>query len=782
MTRQITDFNRGTQLIAHFAQMFAAGFKVPLLSAIALYLGLAWYKLHATFSEGQFYLIAMKFYAAMWRFMEFDPAKLVSLRSPYGGTFQLEISQLEEFPSVVRAWDQLVSVLLQSAWLATLIFVPVILLFVWIAARFGKHSKGRRHQRGRKLATTAELIALISKLNAGRKAEELRSAIGRAWRFARRAELVRAGLWFKPFSLVGIPWPWREEQTHAMLIGSTGTGKTVAMMDLLDQIRARGQRSVVFDLTGAYVGTYYDPARDTILHPLDARCPRWSIFDECRNEAEFMAAAEALIPSDGGGEGQFWVQGARLLFANMCKALVEHDMATNEDLATSLMTADVETVYEFVKDTPAAPMSSPDSPKLADSVRAVFNANAQALMYLPKTGRQFSIRDWVCEGKQDGAILFVSARYIDLPVCRQLLTLWLNSAVNTLMSLPTSRTLRLWFLIDELGALHRLPALEAGMRTARNFGGAFVTGVHTQAKLKETYGTNAASELSSLAKTKLILGNPDPETARWCSEIIGNGEVQDMNEGFSFSYNNARDSVNLNPERHEVRIVLPEEIASLDPLNGYICLPGSLPPAPVKIVPITRAVIAEGFSPRSDFELVRGSKRRKGKPALDGKSGADAGQADSASDESGRGNEARIDAAHPPVEPAAGGRLGNRRTVESSDRAQQGILDLQPGLLPAEAAAKDGQVASRNTQNERSEAVGSDGARGVIAGTDAAPNTANPSADPIRESLAAAQGRSRGQRATKRVQRRRAADERNLDAAGGIDRDRGPDLGDFGSD
>ena len=56
-------------------------------------------------------------------------------------------------------------------------------------------------------------------------------------------------------------WPWRQEQTHAMLVGSTGTGKTVAMMDLLDQIRARGHRSIVFDLTGAYISTYFDPSR-----------------------------------------------------------------------------------------------------------------------------------------------------------------------------------------------------------------------------------------------------------------------------------------------------------------------------------------------------------------------------------------------------------------------------------------------------------------------------------------------------------------------------------------
>ena len=773
MKRNITDFNRGSQLIAHFAQMFAAGFKVPVFAAIAIYCWLCWYQVSTSLDEPALRLIVMKLYAEGWQFMELDPAKMVTLSSPFGGTFDLAIGRVADFPAVVRAWSAFTAILIRSAWLSALIFVPAVSLFFWIAARFGKNSKARKHQRGRKLATTADLIDMVKVHNGARQIDELRKVLGRAWRLASRKELVSAGIVFEPFSLGGVPWPWREEQTHAMLIGSTGTGKTVALMDVLDQVRNRGLRSIVFDLTGAYVATYYDPSRDTILHPLDARCPRWSIFDECRNEAEFMAASEALIPSDGGGDGQFWVHGARMLFTNMCKALVERDMATNEDLATSLMTADVKQIYEFVKDTPAAPMSSPDSPRLADSVRAVFNANAQALMYLPKEGPQFSIRDWVNEGVNDGAILFVSARYIDLPVCRQLLTLWLNSAVNTLMAMPTTDALRLWFLIDELGALHRLPALEAGMRTARNFGGAFVTGVHTQARLKETYGANAAAELSSLAKTKLILGNPDPETARWCSEIIGNGEVQDMNEGFSFSYNNARDSVNLSPERREVRIVMPEQIGDLDPLNGFICLTGSLPPAPVLLEPRTRPTVAQGFIARGDFDLVRGSKRRDGsaiQPGAEAESGA---ARTGAQDDGGKEPILRAADIEQMPKPPSKGRRKMRQEVRD-----QGLLDLRDGAVapsgvPSEPLALQSPMlvdhglneSPANEVGEPSEAGASltdTASTGAVNGSAAVPNGA----------------RAREGEVARRAAQKRSATEH--DALGGPDTDREPDLGEFG--
>lgn len=778
MTRMVTDFNTGSQQIAHFTQMFAVGFKVPLLCTLALFSWFAWFQLQ-TLNEDQVILIFMKIYAACWRFMELDPHKLVTLKSAFGGSFQIAISRVEDFPSVVRAWDLFAAALAHSAWLTSLIALPATAAFAWGATWFGRYSKSRKHQRGRRLVSTRELLKMVKAANRSRRAEELRTVIGRAWRFASRRELAALSLDFKPFTLAGVPWPWREEQTHAMLVGSTGTGKTVALMDLLDQVRARGQRSVVFDLTGAYVAAYYDPARDTILHPLDARCPRWSIFDECSNPAEFMAAADALIPSDGGGEGQFWVQGARMLFTNMCCSLVEHDMASNEHLASKLMTADVATVYEFVKDTPAAAMSSPDSPKLADSVRAVFNANAQALLYLPKEGPQFSIRNWVREGKQDGAILFISARYIDLPVCRQLLTLWLNSAVNTLMAEKPTRHLRMWFVIDELGALHRMPALEAGMRTARNFGGAFVTGVHTQAKLREVYGIEAAHELSSLAKTKVILGNPDHDTAKWCSEVIGNGEVRDMNMGFSFGYANNRDSVSLSSEQREVRIVMPEEISDLNPLHGYICLPGSFPPAPVHLAIKQRSDVAIGYIPRSDFELVRGSKilapkggrRSPGRKDKDDQGGEQRQETDSqgGSDESGRGSEARPGSRK--ERSLKQGAKQRRGGVKQQHR--QGRLDLREGLpsLAEKLAARAPGDDPRGHGN-----VARDGRAAPPSGGDTMPQTGEGQGKARLESEA----KKHSQATSKRALQRRGAIQREIEGSSEAEKDRSPDLGDFG--
>ena len=59
-------------------------------------------------------------------------------------------------------------------------------------------------------------------------------------------------------------------------------GKTVLISDLVAQIRERGERCILYDKMGSYTRAFFDPARDVLMNPLDARAPRWSPFLEAR--------------------------------------------------------------------------------------------------------------------------------------------------------------------------------------------------------------------------------------------------------------------------------------------------------------------------------------------------------------------------------------------------------------------------------------------------------------------------------------------------------------------
>ncbi len=598
MKRNLLNFTRGSQLLGHFGFMFAAGLKGPIVIAAVVIGGLCWWNLSKGLSPHETYLVWMRIYAAIYGFMEFDPAKNIAIETGLGGTVQMPLGVVEHYPPIILAWMHMLALLKLALTRSALALLPAMIAFYWFAARFGSRSKERKHERGALLATLPELTAEIGEHNTRERKRELSEAMGIKWRFALGSELRRL-FPYAPSHLAKVTYPWRLEQSHAMLIGTTGMGKTVALSDMIEEARSTGQRAVIFDLTGTFIEHFYESDRDIILNPLDARCPQWSVFDECRDEAEFSAAAEALVPHDGGGAEQFWVLAARLLFVEMCLKLRAKGSDTNEALATELMTADLTQVHKLMRGTIADPLTAPEAARMAESIRAVFNANAKALKLLPKTGPRFSVRDWVESDARDGSMLYISARYIDMSVCSQLLTVWLDTAMNTLMAMERTRDLRLWFFIDELGALHRLPALEKGLQTARNFGGAIVTGIHAYAKLKEVYGENMAMTLSSLARTKLILGTADRETATWSSDFIGHTQVRDMEEGYTYGYNNARDAVSLTPRKNIEPLLLPDQLMNLPRLSGYLKFPDGFPAAPVKLLPVSRKKWAEPFIRRA---------------------------------------------------------------------------------------------------------------------------------------------------------------------------------------
>ncbi|WP_417322396.1 type IV secretion system DNA-binding domain-containing protein [Erythrobacter aureus] len=597
MKTSLVNFTRGSQLLGHFGFMFAAGLKGPLIVAIVLVLALTWWEVSGALDDYQTYLLWMHIYASGYTFMEFDREKLVNLRMPDGDMVAFPISVITQYPPMREAWAAFSASLQDAMWLSLAILLPLFLMFWWVAEHFGERSKRKRHVRGASLATLSELEADIAHHNKQERAREYGTEIGWKWRLAGSSALQGAGL-YAPAHLAGISWPWRREQSHTMLVGTTGTGKTVALFELVKEIRERRERAVIFDLTGAFIESFYEPERDIILNPLDERCPAWSVFDDCTSRAEFHAAAESLVPHDGGGAEQFWVLAARTMFVETCLKLAEEGRGSNAALASDLMNADLSDLHKMLEDTMAGPITTPSAAKMAESVRAVFNVNAKAMQMLPSQGDAFSIRKWIKGDCAEGSLLFLSARYVDMSVLSQMLTLWLDTAINTLMTGRRTRDLKLWFLVDELGALHRLPSLEKGLQTARNFGGAIVTGIHTYAKLKEVYGENLAMTLSSLARTKLILATADRETATWCSDIVGHREVREMEEGYSYGYNNARDAVSLTPRRQVVPLLLPDEFMGLPSLAGYIKFPDGFPAAPVTLVPRDWPRIAEGFIER----------------------------------------------------------------------------------------------------------------------------------------------------------------------------------------
>ncbi|MDX3911178.1 MAG: type IV secretion system DNA-binding domain-containing protein [Sphingobium sp.] len=609
--RNAGNFTRGSQLITHEVLMWFSGARLPFILWFFTFLA-AWFAiLSIKLDEHGFQLVCMKIYSALWNWVDLNPSKRVNVTLPSGEIMRTVMPAVPYIPEVIAAWATAMRGLIGAFLVSVFITIPVAIWFVDLSHRRGRSILQERHERGAMLVDRAILQSEITDHNRAKFEEEAtslfpglpsRQVLALPFRARKQAGIHH------PYTLAGIPYPHRTEQSHTMLIGTTGSGKTTELRSLVSQMRERQDSAVIFDLTGAYVESFYDPSRDTILNPMDARCPAWSIFNDCRTHSEFTAAAAALIPSDGGSSEPFWALAARTLFIEMCMRLQERGATTNLALSENLMTADLKRVHRFLANTIADPLTAPEAARMAESIRAVFNTNAQALRFLPDVGEPFSIRDWIRRDDKPGSILFVTSHYVDLPMNRALLTLWMDLCITRLMTLPRTRSLRTWFMFDELGALHRLPAIENGLQTARAFGGAMILGIHSFEKLVEVYGEQGARNLASLARSKLILATADLDTAEQCARYIGNREVRQMDEAYSYGYNNTRDASTLTPRKQVEPLVIADDITNLPSLHGFVKFPDGFPAARILLTWKDYPQVAEGFVPRPDVQPVR-SKR-----------------------------------------------------------------------------------------------------------------------------------------------------------------------------
>src|ERR1700728_1780363 len=99
-------------------------------------------------------------------------------------------------------------------------------------------------------------------------------------------------------TVAGIAIPPGDECKHFKLIGTTGTGKTTAIRELLGAAIARGDRAVFADPDAGYIDHFYDRYRgDIVLNPFESRSVKWDLFAEIRTSLDVVQLGNGLIPN-----------------------------------------------------------------------------------------------------------------------------------------------------------------------------------------------------------------------------------------------------------------------------------------------------------------------------------------------------------------------------------------------------------------------------------------------------------------------------------------------------
>lgn len=163
------------------------------------------------------------------------------------------------------------------------------------------------------------------------------------------------------------------------------------------------------------------------------------------------------------------------------------------------------------------------------------------------------------------------------------------------MSLAPNGDRRLWFVIDELPSLQRLPSILRLLAEGRKFGAACVLALQGIPQLRAVYGADEAEAIAGLCNTHVIFRTNSPDTAQWASRLLGEREIAEAKEAMTYSASNVRDGIHLSEQRYTRHIVLATEVMQLEPLYFYVKLAGNYPIAKTRIAVRNRADVAPPY-------------------------------------------------------------------------------------------------------------------------------------------------------------------------------------------
>ena len=471
-------------------------------------------------------------------------------------------------PKLQLAVAQAKKTLLHDAMVAlgigSAIYVVVIYFFIRFFSKKGEKYSHDKHISGTRLADSPK---------------ELMRSVKKAERGVSDVRL-----------LTTLPIPARSEFQGFFFHGSTGSGKTQAMMRLLDEIRRLGEPAIIYDKECTIKPYFFNEASDVELNPISLHCANWDLWSECDNPMELGNLATYLIPKSVQGSDPFWVDSARTILTSMAWKIRERDDKSAIRLLQLLLTTTLDQMRDILKGTESENLVSKEIEKTAISIKSVLATYTKALRFLEGLDRRdlpkFSIKKWIKNATDPGQAqkgwLFITSRSKYHKEIKPLISLWLGLAMQGIQSLKPNSNQRIWLVMDELASLHRLEMLSDTLADIRKFGGCVAVGIQSIAQLEFLYGNHEAHAITDLLNTSLYFRSPKSRVAKWVAEDLGEQVIEEVRESQSYGPDSIRDGNTIATQRVVRKTVDAGSIMTMEDLECFVRVIGNHPIARMK--------------------------------------------------------------------------------------------------------------------------------------------------------------------------------------------------------
>ena len=366
-----------------------------------------------------------------------------------------------------------------------------------------------------------------------------------------------------------------DETKHFKLIGTTGTGKSTAIQELLGGALDRGDKAVIADPDGGYLARF-QARDDVILNPFEPRSRKWDPFAEIREIYDVEMLAASLMPGGEDSSGREWRSYARTFVTAVTRRCFQEGRCDVAELWRLLLIAPVTELYPLVAGTPAQPFLESDNARMFGSIRSIAGSSLAALEHVAaqRGAPGFSVRQWVREGH---GVLFLPYRATQIAALHSIIATWVRLAIFEAMNGP-EQDRRLWLIVDELDALGPIDGLKDALARLRKFGGRCVLGLQSASQVSALYGPDAQTIIENCGNT-LVLRCSSSEhggTSQFAARLIGDREVMRRQKSRGrdaqgmFAGNAVRRSSHINEHYVTEPAVMPSELEQLPDLSGYL--------------------------------------------------------------------------------------------------------------------------------------------------------------------------------------------------------------------
>jgi len=380
-------------------------------------------------------------------------------------------------------------------------------------------------------------------------------------------------------TLAGVTVADADETKHFKILGTTGTGKSTAIKELLSQALARGDRAVIADPDSGYLNNFYNAERgDVILNPFETDSVKWNLLDEIITDYDADQVARSLIPDNSSDKA--WTEYARTLVTAVIQQAIAGKVRDDREILRLLTEAPAAELRLLLTGTMAGPFLEENNERMFGSVRSVASSAIAALKYTTRQrGVPFSVRQWVRLGAArsnggKGGVLFLPYKAGEIASLRSVISAWMRIAIFEALNRP-EQDQRLWFVVDELDALGEIDGLKDALARLRKFGGRCVLGFQSISQVSSTYGQGSANTIVENCGNTLILRCSASEkggTSLFASQLIGQREVIHLSNSHTSRSTEWLGSTTTSEHRTTESAVMASEIERIPDLCGFLKL------------------------------------------------------------------------------------------------------------------------------------------------------------------------------------------------------------------